>query len=54
MKKKFVDDLNYIEEEEMLNLVAIAQSSPGPVAVNASILFLRSFIEMVQNGNLKQ
>lgn len=38
MKKKFVDDLNYIEEEEMLNLVAIAQSSPGPVAVNASIL----------------
>lgn len=38
MKKKFVDDLNYIEEEEMLNLLAIAQSSPGPVAVNASIL----------------
>ena len=38
MKKKFVDDLSYIEEEEMLNLVAISQSSPGPVAVNASIL----------------
>jgi chromate transporter len=38
MKKKFVDDLHWIEEEEMLNLAAIAQSSPGAVAVNASIL----------------
>lgn len=38
MKKKFVDDLKWIEEEEMLNLIAIAQCSPGAVAVNASIL----------------
>lgn len=38
MKKKFVDDLKWIEEDEMLNLTAIAQSSPGAVAVNASIL----------------
>jgi len=38
MKKKFVDDLQWIEEEEMLNLTAIAQSSPGAVAVNAAIL----------------
>ncbi|MHB8128119.1 MAG: chromate transporter [Mobilitalea sp.] len=38
MKKKFVDNLKWIEEEEMLNLVAIAQSSPGAIAVNASIL----------------
>lgn len=38
MKKKFVDELHWIEEEEMLNLVALAQSCPGPVAVNASIL----------------
>lgn len=38
MKKKFVDDLQWIEEDEMLNLAAIAQSSPGAVAVNASIL----------------
>lgn len=38
MKKKFVDKLNWIEEEEMLNMVAIAQSSPGPIAVNTSIL----------------
>ena len=28
MKKKYVDDLQWIEEEEMLNLTAIAQSSP--------------------------
>lgn len=30
MKKKFVDDYHWIEENEMLDLVAIAQSSPGP------------------------
>ncbi len=38
MRKKFVNDLQWIEEKEMLNLVVIAQSSPGAVAVNASIL----------------
>lgn len=38
MKKKFVDDLQWVEEDEMLNLAAIAQSSPGAVAVNAAIL----------------
>ena len=36
MKKKFVDEYRWIEEEEMLDLVAIAQSSPGPIAVNGS------------------
>jgi chromate transporter len=38
MKEKFVDTLHWIDEEEMLNLVAIAQSSPGAVAVNGSLL----------------
>lgn len=38
MKKKFVADLHWIEEEEMMDLVAIAQSSPGAIAVNASII----------------
>jgi chromate transporter len=38
MKKKFVDVLKWIGEDEMLNMTAIAQSSPGPVAVNTSIL----------------
>lgn len=38
MKKKFVEDLHWIEEKEMLNLVAIAQSAPGVIAVNSSII----------------
>lgn len=38
MKQKFVDHLEWLTEEEVLNLVAIAQSAPGPIAVNASIL----------------
>lgn len=38
MKKRFVEELGWIDEQEMLDLVAIAQSSPGPIAVNASIL----------------
>ena len=38
MKKKFVDHYKWIEEEEMMDLTAIAQSSPGPIAVNASLL----------------
>ena len=33
MKNKFVDELHWIDEEEMLDLVAIAQSSPGAIAV---------------------
>ncbi len=38
MRRKFVDELHWIEEQEMLDLTAIAQSSPGAIAVNASIL----------------
>jgi len=38
MRKKFVEDLGWIEEQEMMDLTAIAQSSPGAIAVNASIL----------------
>lgn len=38
MRKRFVEELNWIEEQEMLDLTAIAQSSPGAIAVNASIL----------------
>lgn len=38
MKKRFVDGYRWIEEEEMLDLVAIAQSAPGPIAVNGSIV----------------
>ena len=38
MKKQFVDKLGWISEKEMLDFTAIAQSSPGAIAVNASIL----------------
>lgn len=38
MKKKFVDDYKWITEKEMLNFVAIAQSSPGAIAVNGAIV----------------
>ena len=38
MRKRFVEQLHWIEEQEMLDLTAVAQSSPGAIAVNASIL----------------
>lgn len=38
MRRKFVEELGWVEEQEMLDLTAIAQSSPGAIAVNASIL----------------
>ncbi|WP_077611390.1 chromate transporter [Clostridium sp. Marseille-P2415] len=38
LKNKFVDELHWINEEEMLDLVAIAQSSPGAIAVNGAIV----------------
>ena len=31
MKKKFVEELQWMEEEEMLDITAITQSSPGPL-----------------------
>ncbi len=38
MKRKFVDEFHWIKESEMLDLAALAQSSPGAIAVNAAIL----------------
>ena len=38
MRERFVKELHWIEEEETLDLTAIAQSSPGSIAINASIL----------------
>lgn len=38
MRKQFVDKLDWIEEEHMLHCTAIAQSAPGAMAVNASVL----------------
>ncbi len=38
LKKKFVDELEWLDEAEMLDYIALAQSTPGSIAVNASIL----------------
>ena len=38
MRKRFVDELGWIDEEEMLDLISVSQSSPGPIAVNASLM----------------
>ena len=38
MKKKYVDEYGWFTEEEMLDMTAMAQSSPGAIAVNAAIL----------------
>ncbi len=38
MKRKFVDEFHWIDEQEMLDMTALAQSSPGAIAVNAAIL----------------
>ncbi len=38
MKKKYVDQYGWLSEEEMLDMTALAQSSPGAIAVNAAIL----------------
>lgn len=38
MRKKFVEELHWLTEEEMLDMTAIAQSAPGALAVNASIV----------------
>ena len=38
LKAKFVDEYGWIKDKEALDLVAIAQSMPGVIAANASIL----------------
>lgn len=38
LKAKFVDEYKWLDDKEALNLVAIAQSAPGVMAVNASII----------------
>lgn len=38
MRKKFVDELHWIDEEEMLDMIALAQSCPGAMAINTANL----------------
>ena len=37
-EKKFVEELQWLEEDEMLDVTAITQSAPGPLPVNASVI----------------
>lgn len=37
LQRKFVDELHWIEKEEMSDLVAIAQAAPGAIAVNSAL-----------------
>ncbi len=38
MKKEYVEELQWLEEDEMLDVTAITQSAPGPLPVNASVI----------------
>ena len=38
LKAKYVDEYHWISEDETLNMVAIAQSTPGIMAVNTAIM----------------
>ena len=39
MKRRFVDDLHWLDEDEMLDMTAIAQSCPGAIAVNGAQVY---------------
>ena len=36
LENEFVEKKKYMEREEFLNLIAIAESTPGPIAINAA------------------
>lgn len=38
LKNKFVDELKWIDEDEIMDLTAISQSTPGSIAINASVI----------------
>ena len=38
MRKKYVEKKKVISDEEMMNIMTLAQASPGPIAVNTSLL----------------
>lgn len=38
LQKKFVEELKWIGQEEVMDMIAIAQSCPGVMAVNVSII----------------
>ena len=38
MKKRYAEELKWLDEDEMLDVTAITQSCPGPLPVNASVI----------------
>ena len=50
MKDKFVDKYHWIEENEMLDLIAIAQSAPGAIAVNGAIVVISVFYQIFRDN----
>ena len=36
LEREFVEDKQWLSREEFLDMVAIAESTPGPVAVNSA------------------
>ena len=38
IRKEVIDKRRWVEKEEFINLLAVAQSAPGPMAVNVSIM----------------
>lgn len=38
LQKKFVEELGWVSQEEVMDMIAIAQSCPGVMAVNVSII----------------
>jgi len=38
MKSRFVEEYKWLSEQEMVDFISMAQSAPGPIAVNASVL----------------
>ncbi len=43
MKKRFCEELGWLPEDEILDLVAIGQASPGAIAINTAVLIGHRF-----------
>ena len=54
MRKKFVNEYGWIDENEMIDLIAIAQSAPGVIAINASLIIGYKLAGILNNPILKK
>lgn len=53
IKKEVVEKKNWIKDEDFIDIISIAQSSPGPIAVNSSIYVgykIKGFSGAVSSG----